>query len=154
MGKQRTWTIRLGKFEENKEIARISTSHKYTAHFRTIGYCNRQRYEKGWIYVAESRSGRIVGFACIRDKKRIPECELDIICVLPEFRSAGVGERLIKVLAGERPPHIERVVLNVMKDNPEAVRFYERLGFTHAGDAMERAAHRMSFDLHRYVGLI
>jgi len=52
------------------------------------------------------------------------------VFVLPEARSGGVGEALVRKTIewfGDR--EIRRIELQVVSDNPRALRFYERLGW-------------------------
>lgn len=65
------------------------------------------------------------------------------IALLPEFRGAGVGSRLLAGLLAEADRAGAAVSIHVEKHNP-ALRLYERLGFARAADRevywlMERA---------------
>ena len=55
------------------------------------------------------------------------------IALLPEHRNRGVGAGLVKTLQQEAAIAGKRVCLHVLVTSP-AVRFYERLGFSNAGD--------------------
>jgi ribosomal protein S18 acetylase RimI-like enzyme len=55
------------------------------------------------------------------------------IALLPEFRGAGVGTRLLRELLTEGAREGKRVSIHVEKQNP-ALRLYERLGFTPLAD--------------------
>ncbi len=55
--------------------------------------------------------------------------------VMEPFRRQGIGTKLIE--AGERAAldqHFSVVTIAVAKDNPEALRLYERLGYTKFGE--------------------
>ncbi|MDT4952493.1 MAG: hypothetical protein QOJ02_631 [Acidobacteriota bacterium] len=52
------------------------------------------------------------------------------IALLPEYRGKGVGTSLIKDLFAEALETNRAVHLQVEKTNPQALRLYERLGFT------------------------
>lgn len=65
------------------------------------------------------------------------------IALLPEFRSAGVGSRLLAELLAEADQAGAKISIHVEKHNP-ALRLYQRLGFARAADRevywlMERA---------------
>jgi ribosomal protein S18 acetylase RimI-like enzyme len=65
------------------------------------------------------------------------------IALLPEFRGAGVGSRLLAELLAEADQAGKPVSIHVEKLNP-ALRLYQRLGFARAADRevywlMERA---------------
>ena len=96
----------------------------------------------GLVRVAE-QNGVIVGFAVLLERSG-DACELDGLFVEPELMRAGVGRRLVddaKRTARERGATRIDVVAN-----PQAVAFYEAVGFTTVGEAQTRfgRAPRMS----------
>ena len=99
----------------------------------------------GLVRVAE-RNGTIIGFAVLLERAG-PACELDGLFVEPDRMRAGVGRRLVedaKQIARERGASRIDVVAN-----PQAVAFYEAVGFTRVGDAQTRfgPAPRMSLSV-------
>jgi ribosomal protein S18 acetylase RimI-like enzyme len=56
------------------------------------------------------------------------------IALLPEYRNAGIGTRLVQSLLDEAVSTGKSVRLHVVTTNP-AVRMYERLGFSTADDS-------------------
>jgi predicted N-acetyltransferase YhbS len=96
----------------------------------------------GLVRVAE-QDGAIVGFAVLLERSA-DACELDGLFVEPERMRTGVGRRLVedaKRMARERGATRIDVVAN-----PQAVAFYEAVGFTAVGEAQTRfgPAPRMS----------
>src|SRR3954462_7335263 len=96
----------------------------------------------GLVRVAE-QDGEIVGFAVLLERSA-DACELDGLFVEPERMRAGVGRRLVdyaKRIARERRATRIDVVAN-----PQAVAFYEAVGFKPNGSAETRfgPAPRMS----------
>lgn len=95
-------------------------------------------------FVAVADEG-IVGMAEIISR-RLPEmahCVTLGISLLLPYRGQGLGLRLMNHLHAWVREHesIERVQLEVLSSNPGAIRFYERLGYTHEGrrvDAIRR----------------
>jgi GNAT superfamily N-acetyltransferase len=88
----------------------------------------------GHVRVAE-QGGVVVGFAVLLDRAG-DACELDGLFVEPERMRAGLGRRLVedaKRRARERGATRIDVVAN-----PQAVAFYEAVGFTPAGEAQTR----------------
>ncbi len=57
------------------------------------------------------------------------EIRLVDIAILPEFRNAGVGTHLLKSLIAESTAAGKPLRHMVYKFSPDAIRFYERLGF-------------------------
>ncbi len=82
----------------------------------------------GFLVVATSKE-RLLGAVVMRGtgmKGYVPELLLLFVCVHPDLRGQGIGEKLIRMVfdhAGDR--HIK---LHVDFDNP-AQRLYKRLGF-------------------------
>jgi len=101
-----------------------------------------QQLAAGLVRVAE-QSGAVVGFAVVL------ECsgegyDLDGLFVEPDRMCAGIGRRLVEDatrIARERGATRIDVVAN-----PQAVAFYEAVGFTHVGETRTRfgSAPRMS----------
>lgn len=100
----------------------------------------------GRVRVAADASGRLLGFSVvlpIRDGR----CELDDLFVEPEWMRRGVGRLLVADLtaraAAAGASHVEVIA------NPNALAFYERLGFETTGQASTRfgEAPRMSLEL-------
>jgi ribosomal protein S18 acetylase RimI-like enzyme len=73
---------------------------------------------------------RFAGFAGYHRGEGADELKLDKLYVHPELQSLGVGRRLIE--ATEAAAHAQRratIILNVNKNNAQAIRAYARSGF-------------------------
>ena len=84
------------------------------------------------VAVARSADGRVVGWAImlLRRHKRNQTARLYSLAVDPDFRGAGLGQRLAEyVLDKAEEKGITRCFLEVADDNERARRLYERLGF-------------------------
>lgn len=81
-------------------------------------------------YVWEER-GQIVGNASLLPVAGHPErWVLANVVVHPDFRRRGIGREMVEACLGmARARQIERLMLQVKLDNPEAERLYQRLGF-------------------------
>lgn len=79
------------------------------------------------ILVAERQAGRLYVW---RDDQRILLVD---IALLPEYRGAGIGTKVIGGLLAEAEQAKRPVLLHVRKYNP-ARRLYERLGFVAVGE--------------------
>jgi len=55
------------------------------------------------------------------------EIYIDFIATYPEYRSSGIGTKLIEFIRGDLG--YKTIVLDVMTKNPRAKKFYERMGF-------------------------
>lgn len=72
----------------------------------------------------------IIGYAGLLAPRGSGDGDIQTIAVLPEFRSLGLGRRLMLALLEEadaRKAH--RVFLEVRADNPHAITLYASLGF-------------------------
>ena len=82
----------------------------------------------GRLWVAESRSEEVVGFALVIDLR--PFAHLDELDVLPAHGRRGVGSLLLQaVCAWARQADYAAVTLSTFRDIPWNRPFYERRGF-------------------------
>ncbi len=72
-------------------------------------------------------NGKPVGVIMV--EKRENEHFLDLIEILPEFQSQGIGSAVIRDFIRDAHEHGRPATLNVHKKNPLAQRLYRRLGF-------------------------
>ncbi len=149
----RTTTIRPAQLSERaalEQLQRRSSTHdpmyrtQLAAHPDAIDL-PVEHITAGLVRVAV-QDGVIVGFTVLLERSG-DACELDGLFVEPERMRAGVGRRLVedaKRIARERNATRIDVVAN-----PQAVAFYEAVGFTAAGEARTRfgTAPRMSLPL-------
>jgi putative acetyltransferase len=78
------------------------------------------------VVLAES-NGKLAGFVTVDDKTMY----LDQIVVAPEFWGSGVASKLVDEAKRLSPRGLD---LLVNKDNARAIRFYEKHGFSYAGE--------------------
>ena len=82
-------------------------------------------------------------------KLGMDEYYISNIAVYPEYRRRGVGKKLIFLAHEEaRNADVRRVVLDVEKDNPGAIKLYEKLGYKVIKEFSIRL--RKNGDLHFY----
>jgi len=101
--------------------------------------------QSGDLGVVAEQNGQVIGGAWTRIipayghiDKETPELA---ISVLPEFRSYGIGSKLMKKLFKVlRENGYKQTSLSVQKDNP-AVRFYKRLGYEILDERLDHAGH-------------
>jgi ribosomal protein S18 acetylase RimI-like enzyme len=85
------------------------------------------------VWVAEA-GGEILGFAAARtrDEESVRPRELEAIYLLADHHGSGVGQALLDAAIGDAP-----AFLFVARDNPRAIRFYQRNGFAFDGASEE-----------------
>jgi N-acetylglutamate synthase-like GNAT family acetyltransferase len=145
--------IRLAELSERaalEQLQRRSSVHQpmyreqLAAHPDAIELPAKQ-ITAGLVRVAE-QDDVVVGFAVLRERSG-DACELDGLFVEPDRMRAGVGRRLVedaKRIARERGARRIDVVAN-----PQALAFYEAVGFALTGEAQTRfgPAPRMSLSI-------
>ena len=94
----------------------------------------RSQYDDGFPEAESSiilLDGVPAGRMIVNESER--EFSLVDIALLPEYRKAGVGTRLLKELLDRAVVARKPIRLHVLKSNP-ALRLYERLGFSLANE--------------------
>ena len=113
--------------EHHKAIVELAKVSRYTLDFSHMMFSAPVMYERGWIWIAQQEKGSVVGFSCVRHKKRQPETKLYFIGVHPNVQGCGIGRKLLRVVEQNSPHPV--VVLDVEEDNVGALVFYKRLGY-------------------------
>ena len=86
----------------------------------TIDWMRRTVFGNQQVLVAEVE-GSVVGYASFEGN------QLSNLYVLPAYQRRGIGSELLAEALREMPPGVE---LWVFKDNYDAIRFYQRHGFS------------------------
>ena len=96
------------------------------------------------VIVAERR-GRAVGFLSVVSGTVEGEQvrEIDLMAVDHQHRREGIGRSLVSRFLADADGRCARVRVGTQAANEDAIRFYERLGFT---------TEESTFDLHMHVG--
>ena len=100
----------------------------------------------GRVRVAVDASQRRLGFSVVLPVRN-GRCELDDLFVEPDWMGAGIGRVLVEDVASRAAAagasHVDVIA------NPNALGFYERVGFRVVGEASSRFGRgvRMSLDL-------
>jgi len=119
----------------------------------------RQRDPRQSITVAEV-AGRVVGFCGFGPERRADHDftgapgvgEITALYVDPEYWRRGVGAALTVSACAELSRTYDRWVLWVLRDNHQARRFYEGLGFSYDDVAETRVYFDTPMHVVRYVG--
>ncbi|HSB66718.1 MAG TPA: GNAT family N-acetyltransferase [Anaerolineales bacterium] len=116
---------------------------EYT-HFRRLYADTFTMMEQGKaiIWIAEADGAGLIGQCFVSLKGNRPELADGLIRayvygfrVRPEYRNQGIGARIMYILEEDLWKRgFRQVTLNVGKDNNDARRFYDRLGYNIIGD--------------------
>lgn len=108
-------------------------------HFRNVykGVYQRTQIGTAVAWVAELPDTGIIGQIFLQLDCDRPELAngwnrayLYSFRIKPPYRKLGLGTKMLEVLENYLiARHYSRLTLNVARDNPEAIRLYERLGF-------------------------
>ena len=103
----------------------------------TLAECERRafRWRDGLLVAKDGE--RVVGFVGYGDRgEEAPGLgEVFAMYVLAEYRGTGVAQRLMEAALDALRAY-PRVVLWVLRDNPRAIRFYEKCGFQPDGEQL------------------
>ena len=80
-----------------------------------------------------AENGKIVGYySLLLQENR--ECELNNLCVLPEYRHHKIGEQLLKhAFAAAKALGCGKMKIGIVEENQVLRRWYESFGFVHTG---------------------
>ncbi len=79
-----------------------------------------------------------VGYGNARDADYVNEGEIYAIYLLPKYIRYGYGTALLKAVCSElRPLGYSELYLWVLKENSQAIGFYEKMGFTFTGETKD-----------------
>ena len=80
------------------------------------------------VYLAVSR--KVVGFLAFTETTQEKFAAIDDFFVMPAFRRRGIGTQMLQALLAELDSRgVEQIDLNVRRDNPDALAFWEKQGF-------------------------
>lgn len=128
---------------KKKDLVGLEWNGEYT-HFRRLYADTYMMVEQGKavIWIAEIDGSGLIGQCFVSLKGTRPELADGIIKayiygfrVQEQFRNQGIGTRIMYTIEDDlKKRGFRQVTLNVGKDNQDARRFYDRLGYKMAGD--------------------
>ena len=98
----------------------------------TLPKCEQMAFQWRDNLLVAKDSERVVGFAGYGEHDATTG-ELFALYVLKEYRGSGVAQSLMSA-AAERLSAYPKIGLWVLKENPRAIRFYEKCGFSATGE--------------------
>lgn len=106
---------------------------RFTAFATTEGRLLWQLNEEHRPMYAYFNDGKIVGYYSLFLQEN-NECELNNVCVLPENRHLGIGEKLVAHAIGRaRNLGCKKINIGIVEENTVLRKWYEELGFNHIG---------------------
>jgi len=138
-----TWQLRKAEPRDKEGIENLflmmlrSVYKKEDVQGYEPGYLDKFfKDDRSWIYVAESE-GNLVGYLSIEQHPDF--LYLDDLCIDEKYRGLGIGTEFLKTAqkdASEK--NIPQIRLHVEKSNQGAMKLYQRLGYTVAGEKDSR----------------
>ena len=157
--------LRFIQHSDNQDIAKIirdtlaefGANHPGTVYFDSATDTLFEVFQKpkSVYYIAENEEGKIVGGGGIFPTEGLPPdtCELVKMYLLPEVRGIGLGKLIIeKCLQTAKANGFGRVYLESMPELKQAVKVYEKFGFTYLCSPMGNSGH-FGCDLHMIKNL-
>jgi putative acetyltransferase len=157
--------LRFIQQADNQAIAKIirdtltefGANHPGTVYFDSATDTLFEVFQKpkSVYYIAETEEGKIVGGGGIYPTEGLPSdtCELVKMYLLPEARGIGLGKLVIqKCLQTAKEMGFGRVYLESMPELKQAVKIYEKFGFTYLCSPMGNSGH-FGCDLHMIKNL-
>lgn len=116
----KTWKVSYQGLIADEVIARKQVTLERIAQMR-------RPIVQGLVWVAKV-NGQLVGFAGLSEKSQIPEAEIAVFYVLPEFQGQGIGANLFAAVCAElKNQNFCRVIVWTMEKAP-SLKFYQKLG--------------------------
>lgn len=114
---------------QNSELGRRYFSKEYSGQNAL-----KEGFAKDEIYVAKDSNNLCIGFLWFISKGAFHSFPyLHIIAVKDEYRSQGIGKKLLKFFEDLCFQEVSKVFLVVADFNPDAKRLYESIGYTEIG---------------------
>jgi len=111
----------------------IENASRFTAFATTEDRLNwHMEGEHRPMYVY-SENGMIMGYYSLLQQDN-DECELNNVCVLPEYRHRGIGEKLMKhAFATVAELGCKKINIGIVEENNVLKEWYASQGFIHTG---------------------
>jgi putative acetyltransferase len=138
-------------------LAEFGANHPGTVYFDSATDTLFEVFQKpkSVYFIAENEEGKIVGGGGIFPTEGLPSdtCELVKMYLLPEARGIGLGKLIIeKCLQTAKDQGFSKVYLESMPELKQAVKVYEKFGFTYLCSPMGNSGH-FGCDLHMIKNL-
>lgn len=111
----------------------MENAPRFTA-FATTAERLEQQYEEGRpMYGYFDEEGRLLGYYSLQMQGN-GECELNNLCVLPEYRHGHIGEALfLHALMTADDKDCKKMNIGIVEENQRLRLWYEKLGAKHIG---------------------
>lgn len=147
--------IRVATIDDHKALCKISRSHRAGQGFTNgLMFSGEFHYAKGWLRAIAKVDekdvappgyplppGQVAGFTCFRQKSRTPETKLYYVLIDPACRRMGLGQLMLDDLISISQTYL---ALDCLKDNVEALAFYEKNGFQIVGESLKGKGYKLS----------
>ncbi len=158
---ENSYLIRLNRLEDQKDMANIKveswkTTYKGIIDQNYLDSLNPLEQEKKYItsyeeyrntvLVAENKeTNEIVGYSCFStEENEFADSELISLYLNPKYTKKGIGTRLLKETIKELKKYNKKtMIVWCLKDNKNAIKFYEKLGGKKEHDKMAKIGNKI-----------
>ena len=94
---------------------------------------NQMDKEQRLMFGNFNPDGKIIGYYSLLLQEK-GECELNNLCVLPEYRHKKIGHELLKDVYAQAQSHkCNKINIGIVEENTLLRKWYENEGFVHVG---------------------
>ena len=87
--------------------------------------------EPRYMFAYSNSDGKIIGYYSLLMQGK-GECELNNLCVLPEYRHRKIGQKLLKDAYSQAETHdCAKINIGIVEENTILRQWYEKEGFVH-----------------------
>ena len=93
-----------------------------------------EKLSKYAFFILCRSDDEVVGYIAFYENKETQTSYIPSICVKDSYRAKGLASQMMDYLVQQSPDDIEKISLEVRKNNSSALKYYERNGFVFSED--------------------
>lgn len=90
----------------------------------------KSQFNNGRLMFADIDNESIIGYYSLDVSNK--ECEINNLCVIPEYRHKGIGTMLLKhAIIKAKELELNKITISIVEENIKLKKWYEEFGFVH-----------------------